>query len=279
MSVEPEPEPEPDPHEGMESIIIDNDEFVNGDLMLVNFDYGVPEKYEDADYPSIYGKGTPYVVRATDMYLQPQALDALREMLSAAKEDGVKGMMIVDGYRLNSKQKSMFDRRVKNLVDEGMSKEDATAKVAETVAYPGHSEHQIGLAVDVDLHEIEYEDFAETKFAKWLAENCYKYGYVLRYAADKTDITKIAYESWHFRYVGMGHAEYMQKNNLCLEEYIDKLHNEGVIEFDSEEDRHYTVTYIEKSDGGETECWIPENSEYTVSSDNVSGFVVLSWEK
>ena len=66
-----------DPYEGLEKITINNSGSVDGDLMLVNKDYGVPEKYEEADYPSIYGKGTPYVVRSTEMYLQPQALEAL----------------------------------------------------------------------------------------------------------------------------------------------------------------------------------------------------------
>lgn len=245
----------------------------DGDLMLVNYNYSVPEKYQTADFPSIYEKGIAYGVRSTEMYIQQQALDSMKTMFEAAKEDGIDNMLIVDTYRTQEKQQSIYDKRVAALVKNGMEKDEAKAKVEETVAIPGFSEHQIGLAMDIDLHDVEYENFEETDFAKWMDENSWKYGWVLRYPADKTEITDIAYESWHFRYVGICHAQYMYENDICLEEYIDLLHNDGKIEIDSI-DGKYEVIYAKADDDGNAEVNIPKGCDYTVSGDNIGGYII-----
>ena len=106
---------------------------------------------------------------------------------------------------------------------EGMTGQQARAKVRQTVADPGSSEHHTGLAFDVAI--TGEASFGATKQSVWLAQHCWEYGFILRYPADKTAITGISYEPWHIRYVGREHAMIMRIENLCLEEYIDKYAN------------------------------------------------------
>ncbi|MBP3292640.1 MAG: M15 family metallopeptidase, partial [Clostridia bacterium] len=107
-------------------------------------------------------------------------------------------------------------------LDKGYSQEEAEAEAGKWVAIPGTSEHQTGLAVDIvalsyQLLDRGQEDTAEQK---WLMENSYKYGYILRYPTDKSDITGIYYEPWHYRYVGKDVAKELYESGLCLEEYL-----------------------------------------------------------
>lgn len=112
----------------LEEITIKSSMLTKGNLILIDKDCKVPEEYADADYPSIYVKGSSYVVRSTEMYLQQEALDKLQEMTDAAASDGIEGMLIVDGYRTQEKQQRLFDEGIEDLVDQGMSEEEATEK-------------------------------------------------------------------------------------------------------------------------------------------------------
>ena len=145
--------------------------------------------------------------------------------------------------------------------------------VQKYVAEPGKSEHHTGLALDMG---IIYEDgsegtFSESDNAAWMAENAYRYGFVRRYAEDKTEITGISNEAWHFRYVGRPHAAYMHKYNLCLEEYLDFLAKETWPEAPlaiSEGGRNWKVFHTSLKT-------IPEpEGNYTVSGDNKGGCIV-----
>jgi len=104
------------------------------------------------------------------------------------------------------------------------------------VAYPGSSDHQTGLGIDVinkaGIGKKFTEAFGKTKEGKWLAENCWDYGFIIRYQKDKEDITKIIYEPWHLRYVGVQVAQYMHANNLSLEEFTQEW-NQAVAEYES----------------------------------------------
>ena len=99
---------------------------------------------------------------------------------------------------------------------------EAEELAADEVARPGTSEHQLGLAVDIisNAHPDLDEGWAETEEAVWLKEHCAEYGFILRYPPDKSDITGIVWEPWHFRYVGEEAAVYIMENDLCLEEYL-----------------------------------------------------------
>ena len=112
-------------------------------------------------------------------------------------------------------------------LEQGYSEDDATALAATWVAYPGTSEHQLGLTVDIcSIGNQELDSSQEdTATQQWLMANCYKYGFILRYPADKSDITEISYEPWHYRYVGVEAATEMYQKHLCLEEYLEQHTN------------------------------------------------------
>ena len=116
-----------------------------------------------------------------------------------------------DGTRLSAR-----------LLDEGVSMEDAPAVAAESVAVPGTSEHQLGLAADIiDEHYPNLDKGQEeTGTQKWLMENCWRYGFILRYPNGTTDITGIIYEPWHYRYVGVDYAKEITDLGVTLEEYV-----------------------------------------------------------
>ena len=123
-------------------------------------------------------------------------------------------------YRSKSTQQYMWDRSVANYMAAGMTKAQAEAETGKTTAIPGHSEHQTGLAVDLNGSQAVYD---------WLGEHCWEYGFILRYPDDKIDITGIIYEPWHFRYVGTELSlEIRDLGGITLEEYIDSLTPEEI---------------------------------------------------
>jgi D-alanyl-D-alanine carboxypeptidase len=149
--------------------------------------------------------------------------DYMIQMISDAKKDGIS-LIICSAYRSYEKQKAIFDNDVKSYQAQGYSYEDAYAMTAKNVAIPGQSEHATGLAADVLSDECPSlsEKFENTKAFAWLSENAYKYGFILRYPKNKTDITGINYEPWHYRFVGLYHAKKIKDSGLCLEEYIEQ---------------------------------------------------------
>ena len=118
-------------------------------------------------------------------------------------------------------------------MQQGMTREEAEEKTREYYTEPGHSEHHSGLALDILTEEYQRDvytlddRFAQTDGYAWLVEHCTDYGFILRYPEDKTQITQINYEPWHYRYVGKEHAAYMKEHGLCLEEYINLLREAG----------------------------------------------------
>lgn len=141
--------------------------------------------------------------------------EPLMEMLEAAKEGNWDQLpMVVSGYRTQEKQQQLYDEKIAKYKQEGYSNEEAVEQAEQWVAVPGYSEHQLGMAVDIngatyDLYFL-------------LQENSYKYGFIFRYPGAKTDITGTAEEVWHYRYVGVEAATEMYEQGLCLEEYLDR---------------------------------------------------------
>lgn len=156
------------------------------------------------------------------------AAPAMREMIQAAKEDGVE-LMLCSAYRSVEKQQQLFDRSQQAYMAQGMSEEEAYAKTATETAIPGTSEHQTGLAADIVTPTYQMLDagFADTPAGQWLSEHAAEYGFVLRYPQDKQEVTGIIYESWHYRFVGKTHAKLMKESGLCLEEYLQQELPEG----------------------------------------------------
>lgn len=162
----------------------------------------------------------------TKIWLKQAVYQAFCKMNQKMKEEGFSSLVLVSGYRTYEYQEKVFNRKVSNLIKEGLSPEEAKEKAPTIVAVPGSSEHQTGLAIDItniDLAKEEdplIEAFGETDHGKWLDLHAHRYGFILRYPKDKISITHITYEPWHYRYVGVKHAKAIKKRSLCLEEYI-----------------------------------------------------------
>ena len=149
--------------------------------------------------------------------------EALQEMMDACRAAG-NSPLICAAYRTEETQQGLYDNKVQRLRDSGMSEEEAKAEAAKTVALPGTSEHQLGLAVDlVDANMQDLTSAQEsTETQKWLMANSWRYGFIHRYPNGKTDITGIIYEPWHYRYVGKDAAQEIFNRDITLEEYLGK---------------------------------------------------------
>ncbi len=177
-------------------------------LILVNEDYHVPQNYAVELTQLDNGE-------RVDKRIYP----ALQEMFDAAEEDGVF-MMVVEGYRTQEDQQEMMNEKVEEYQKKVLVKFVARYFAEKWVAVPGTSEHQLGIAVDINADSTHSTG---SQVYTWLANHAYEYGFVQRYPEDKTEITGINYEPWHYRYVGKDVAKEMQEKNLCLEEYIESV--------------------------------------------------------
>lgn len=187
-------------------------------LFLVNHDNALPEdyKFETAVvYTGSNGK---------EFLMDSRAAQYMLQMIEDAQAYGAP-IGITSAYRSVEYQKQNFDNNVKQLENQGMTHEEAYNETAKNIAIPGKSEHNTGLAADIlsGEHWSLDEGFENTRAFKWLSENAHKYGFILRYPKDKTAITKINYEPWHYRFVGIYHATKIWESGLSLEEYMETL--------------------------------------------------------
>ena len=172
--------------------------------------------------PSDY---TPNIKDIEDGYaIEKSCKEPLEQMLADCRKAG-HGVAIVSGYRRNSTQITLYNKKVNYYLDQGLSPADARKEAGKVVAMPGTSEHELGLAVDlVDNTYYGLDEAQEnTDTQKWLMEHCWDYGFILRYPNNKSDKTGIIYEPWHYRYVGKEVAKELKESGLCLEEYLEKL--------------------------------------------------------
>ena len=176
-------------------------------LVLVNQYNKMPDDY---DHTLIEVHGT-----TMDQRIQKP----FEDMYNAAAADGAI-LWISSCYRTAEKQEELFEREIQTNLSSGMSSSEATSAAKIAVARGGYSEHNTGLAID--LNGVS-PDFLETDAGKWMAEHAEEYGFVLRFPKDKEAETGIMYEPWHYRYVGKEHALKMKELGMCLEEYIDYL--------------------------------------------------------
>lgn len=147
----------------------------------------------------------------------------LQQMMDDARAQGLSPI-ICSSYRSNEKQIRLFNNEISDFINKGYSEEEAEEEAKKWVAIPGTSEHELGLALDIvsESYQVLSKEQENTPEQQWLMQNCYKYGFILRYPEDKTHLTGISYEPWHYRYVGREAAEEITKNGLCLEEYLMK---------------------------------------------------------
>lgn len=179
----------------------------NWELTLVNLNYCLPEGY----VPTLVA-----AVEGSQVQLDERVAPHYAEMYAAAKADGCT-LTPYSGYRSYARQEENFNRRVSYYVGQGLSETEATAKTQERILPPGCSEHNMGFAMDVVSASA---DFVSTKEFSWLCEHAQDYGFILRYPEDKTTITGVMYEPWHWRYVGVKAAKEIKANGQCLEEYL-----------------------------------------------------------
>ena len=187
-------------------------------IILVNPWNTVPEDYDPTLVEIPSGLATQGVLVSEECY------DALIAMLEACNADTPRAV-VVSGHRTHAYQEKLYKNKVSRVQAEGYSYEEALVEAAKVVAIPGTSEHQLGLAVDiVDSRSYSLTDYQATLPAqKWLMEHCWEYGFILRYPADKTPVTGIIYEPWHYRYVGLELAKELYDAGLTLEEYLQNL--------------------------------------------------------
>ena len=183
-------------------------------LTLVNKVFALPEDYIPGDLvrPAVeFSFGNQDIEKS---YMRQEAASALEKMFADAKSQDIH-LFAVSGYRSYQRQDDNFHNKVNKIGEE------AAAKI---VAYPGNSEHQTGLAMDISSQSANFkltEQFGGTPEGKWLMENAHRFGYILRYPKGLETITGYNYEPWHYRYVGLKAAAEIYKNQLTLEEYFN----------------------------------------------------------
>lgn len=184
-------------------------------LVLVNNKNPMDEDYE---IPSFTDLQPGYSVDS-------RIAEAANQMLQDAKADGMK-IIICSAYRSVGRQEELFNTSLQDRLNSGLDYWDAFAETRQSVAEPGTSEHALGLALDLisnDYMGLD-EKQQETEEAQWLAQNCHKYGFILRYPPEKTEITDIIYEPWHYRYVGVEDATKIMELGITLEEYLEEYY-------------------------------------------------------
>ena len=182
-------------------------------MVLVNKGLSLPDGYapEDLVRPNVlFSFGEQDIEKS---YLRQEAADALELMFAEGEKVGIE-LFAVSGYRSYERQVAVYNAEVAKYGEE---------KAVQAVAFPGSSEHQTGLAMDLSSQSASFElseQFGETAEGKWIAENAHHFGFILRYPRGKEDITGYKYEPWHFRYVGKGAAKIIFEQQMTLEEYF-----------------------------------------------------------
>jgi len=197
-----------------------------GFLWLVNRENPLPDDFRPGDLINFQG-----------VELREAAREAFAEMVKAMEVDEIYGLRLQSAYRAYAYQRAIFEQRVKELLQKGHGRDEAEVLTARSIQYPGASEHQLGLALDVSTDGKLSQSFADTAAGLWLAENAHCFGFIIRYQKSKTDITNIIYEPWHLRYVGKPHAKIIYDNAIALEEYPEFLQKSHM--YVVWEDNHY----------------------------------------
>ncbi|CEN23596.1 D-alanyl-D-alanine carboxypeptidase [[Clostridium] sordellii] len=188
------------------------DKNIDSNLILVNKDNPLTSNYKPKNLTKL---NIPFVEDSIEeeKYMKTVGAKAIKQLFEQAKKEGIE-FLGTSAYRSYQTQEETYLNRVNSV-----GKEEADKYVAK----PGKSEHQTGLAIDVTNKDRWF--VKSTKEAKWLEKNAYKLGFILRYPEDKTEITKIAYEPWHIRYVGKKVAKEIYEKEITFEEYIESKNN------------------------------------------------------
>ena len=176
-------------------------------LILVNDNNALPKNYK----PEL-------TTLSNGVQVDTRIYPDLQSMFDEMRAEGVYPI-VGEGYRSEKQQKDMMQEKIDAYIADGYSKNEARKEAEKWVAKPNYSEHQLGLALDINADKSKCDN--DTVY-QWLAQNAYSYGFILRYPEDKVDITGIDYEPWHYRYVGKEAAQEILSKGVCLEEYLGK---------------------------------------------------------
>ncbi len=222
-----------------------------GDLVLINNNHPLNDNAVPTDIVALSSLDTTNFTFEPTVEMSEQLLQPFSEMMKAAQLDGVHHFIVNSSYRNNTAQQQLYD-----------------TMGADLALPPGYSEHNAGLSIDIGSTSGQ---MAGSQEARWLAKNAAVYGFILRYPPNKTHITNIDHEPWHYRYVGLPHSYIIDKNNWTLEEYLAYLQKEKSIQI-TFKGKRYEVHYYHLSDS--LSIPLPTNYPYQLSGDNMGGIII-----
>ena len=269
--------------DGFKTVDEPSEAYREGALILVNYayEYKFPEK---SDTVSVFDyKTKSYKVRDTAVSLSKSVVRKFNRLMDDFQAaTGCGDMLMVSGFRDYDFQKEIYIDRVQT---------DGEVEAAKYVALPGYSEHHTALAMDLSVYLSDgstryVEDYP---LCDWFEEHAPEYGFILRYPSEKAATTHISFESWHYRYVGVPHAEIITERDMCLEDYIPFVRDfkcgEKYLAFrrgssyESEEyptDADYVIYSVPRAEGDVTTIPVPADARYDISGNNVDGFIVTA---
>ena len=237
----------------MKALRVQKDQVYQGNLVLINSDYAVHPEGVQTDIVSLSDHKelvNGFSLLDPSIALSQRVAEQFAKMTAAAANENVNHFIISSGYRDLETQEQLYQE-----------------KGADYALPAGNSEHNLGLALDIGS-SLESMDGAPE--GEWLKQHAADYGFILRYPKDKTSITGIQYEPWHYRYVGLPHSKIMQSNNFTLEEYLNWLKEHKTVYINVDGQR-YQISY--KDVPRETAFQIPANHKYELSGDNQEGVI------
>lgn len=270
------------------TVTVQNTAIDEGTLVLVNYNYAY-DRIDDVELTNAYNERTGKIkVSSTTLGMEPEAFAALEELVAGLVADtGCDDLLLYSGHRTLADQQRIWDSNMASYGEE---------YTKTYVAVPGHSEHHTGYACDLGFYTDDGLSIplVDHEYGTWVWEHCTEYGYILRYPAEKADITGIGHEQWHFRYVGLAHAYAVDALDFCYEEYVDYLrgYTSDTKLLHISDDRELSdvtvdtlqsvsggwLTYfVPASSGDTTDIFIPVGEKfdnYEISGNNVDGFIV-----
>ncbi|GLX69928.1 M15 family metallopeptidase [Paenibacillus glycanilyticus] len=246
------------PTEDSQVITVGKEQVHQGDLLLVNNDHALHPEGIRSDIVSLSDRQDlvqGFGLLDPAIQLSESVAKDFGEMVKGAKQDGVEHFLINSGYRDAAKQDQLY------------------RDMGHDYALPAyHSEHNLGLSLDIGSTEAKMDDAEE---GKWLKKHAWEYGFILRYPKGKEEITGIQYEPWHFRYVGKAHSAIMYHEDLTLEQYLDKLKMAKAMSIKTG-GIQYTVAYYPMV-GSSATVQVPKGQQYDISGNNYDGVIVTSY--
>ncbi|PEC48210.1 VanY-A/VanY-F/VanY-M family D-Ala-D-Ala carboxypeptidase [Bacillus sp. AFS096315] len=240
--------------ENFQTKAITKEQVYKGNLVLINKKYPVHKESIKSDVVNLFThkelkKG--YELLDTKMELSEDVARKFSKMIVDARKEGVRHFTINSGFRDFDEQNALYQ------------------EMGSDYALPaGRSEHNLGLSLDVGSTKMKMNEALE---GKWLENNAWKYGFIIRYPKDKTAITGIQYEPWHIRYVGLPHSVIMEEKNFTLEEYLDFLKKQKSISTNINGEK-YEISYYPVTKN--TTIHVPTNLRYEISGNNMDGVIV-----